>query len=261
MQTEEKGRPVTIEHTAMPKGTVLLLGARSDVARATARRYAAAGYAIQLAARDPERLAAEKTDLELRYRVPVTLLAFDALDVAGHGAFVAALPALPDVVVCAVGLLGKQAEDEQDIAAAITVMRSNFEGPASILGHLANAFAARRSGTIIGISSVAGDRGRATNYIYGSAKAGFSAFLSGLRNRMAGLGVHVITVSPGFIATRMTAGMDLPAKLTATPEEVAEAIFAAQEKRRNIVYVRPIWWLVMLIIRNIPEPVFKRLKI
>ena len=252
---------MTTQPTVTPKGTVLLLGARSDVARATARRYAAAGYAIQLAARDPERLAAEKTDLELRYRVPVSLLAFDALDVAGHGAFVAALPVLPDVVVCAVGLLGKQAEDEQDIAAAITVMRSNFEGPSSILGHLANAFAARRSGTIIGISSVAGDRGRATNYIYGSAKAGFTAFLSGLRNRMAGLGVHVITVSPGFIATRMTAGMDLPAKLTATPEEVAEAIFAAQEKRRNIVYVRPIWWLVMLIIRNIPEPVFKRLKI
>lgn len=244
-----------------PKGTVLLLGARSDVAHATARRYAAAGYAIQLAARDPERLAAEKTDLELRYRVPVALLPFDALDVAGHGAFVAGLPVLPDVVVCAVGLLGKQAEDEVTIANAITVMRSNYEGPASILSHLANAFAARRSGTLIGISSVAGDRGRATNYIYGSAKAGFTAFLSGLRNRMAGLGVHVITVSPGFIATRMTAGMDLPAKLTATPEEVAEAIFTAQEKRRNVVYVRPIWWLVMLVIRNIPEPIFKRLKI
>jgi hypothetical protein len=249
------------EPTVPPKGTVLLLGARSDVARATARRFAADGYAIQLAARDPDRLAAEKTDLELRYRLPVTLLAFDALDVAGHAEFVRTLPVLPDVVVCAVGLLGRQAEDEVDIAAAITVMRSNFEGPASILSHLANAFAARRSGTIIGISSVAGDRGRATNYIYGSAKAGFTAFLSGLRNRMARLGVHVVTVSPGFIATRMTAGMDLPAKLTASPDEVAEAIFKAQEKRRNTVYVRPIWWLVMLVIRNIPEPVFKRLRI
>jgi short-subunit dehydrogenase len=108
---------------------------------------------------------------------------------------------------------------------------------------------------------VAGDRGRASNYIYGSAKAGFTAFLSGLRNRMASLGVHVVTVSPGFIATRMTAGMDLPEKLTASPEEVAEAIFKATEKRRNTIYVRPIWWLVMLVIRNIPEPVFKRLKI
>ncbi len=247
--------------SVIPKGTVLLLGARSDVARATARRFAAEGYAIQLAARDPDRLAAEKTDIELRYRVPVTLLPFDALDVEGHAAFVAGLPVLPDIAVCAVGLLGKQAEDELDMTAAIAVMRSNYEGPASILGHLANAFAARRSGTIIGISSVAGDRGRATNYIYGSAKAGFTAYLSGLRNRLASLGVHVVTVSPGFIATRMTAGMDLPAKLTAAPEEVAEAIFNAQAKRRNIVYVRPVWWLVMLVIRNIPEPVFKRLKI
>ena len=124
-----------------------------------------------------------------------------------------------------------------------------------------SSFAARRSGTIIGISSVAGDRGRATNYIYGSAKAGFTAYLSGLRNRLAGQGVHVATISPGFIATRMTAGMDLPEKLTASPEEVAEAILAAQEKRRDVVYVRPIWRLVMMVIRSIPEPVFKRLKI
>ncbi|WP_343162801.1 SDR family oxidoreductase [Paragemmobacter kunshanensis] len=244
-----------------PKATVLLLGARSDVARATARRYAAAGYGILLAARDPERLQAEKTDLELRYRVPVTLLAFDALRIEDHAAFVAALPALPDVAISAIGLLGRQEADEADIPAAITVMRSNYEGPASILSHLANAFAARGSGTIIGISSVAGDRGRATNYIYGSAKAGFTAFLSGLRNRLAGRGVHVITVSPGFIATRMTAGMDLPEKLTASPDEVAEAIFKAQEKRRNVIYVRPIWRLIMLVIRSIPEPVFKRLKI
>lgn len=243
------------------RSTVLLLGARSDVARATARRFAAAGYAIQLAARDADRLAAEKTDLELRYRVPVTLHEFDALAVEGHGDFVTGLPVLPDCVICAVGLLGRQVADEADMASAITVMRSNYEGPASILGHFANAFAARRAGTIIGISSVAGDRGRATNYIYGSAKAGFTAYLSGLRNRLAGLGVHVATISPGFIATRMTAGMDLPEKLTASPEEVAEAILAAHEKRRNVVYVRPIWRLVMMVIRSIPEPVFKRLKI
>lgn len=140
-------------------------------------------------------------------------------------------------------------------------MRSNCEGPASILAVLANGFEARGGGTLVGISSVAGDRGRATNYIYGSAKAGFTAFLSGLRNRLAKRGVHVVTVLPGFVATQMTEGMDLPAKLTAEPSEVAEAIASAVESKKDVIYVRPIWRLIMMIIRTIPERVFKRMKI
>ncbi len=140
-------------------------------------------------------------------------------------------------------------------------MRSNYEGPASIFAVFANRFEERGQGTLVGISSVAGDRGRATNYVYGSAKAGFTAFLSGLRNRLAKTGVHVVTVLPGFVATQMTEGMDLPKKLTAEPEEVAEAIARAVSKKRNVIYVRSVWWLVMLIIRNIPEFVFKRLKL
>ncbi|MDE3123332.1 MAG: SDR family NAD(P)-dependent oxidoreductase, partial [Paracoccaceae bacterium] len=143
----------------------------------------------------------------------------------------------------------------------VRVMRTNFEGPAAILAAFANRFEARRSGTIVGISSVAGERGRATNYIYGSAKAGFTAFLSGLRNRLAGKGVHVVTVLPGFVATRMTAGMDLPAKLTAQPSEVGRAVLRAVKTRRNVIYVRPIWQVIMAVIRNIPEGVFKGMKI
>jgi short-subunit dehydrogenase len=119
----------------------------------------------------------------------------------------------------------------------------------------------RGSGTIIGISSVAGERGRASNYVYGAAKAGFTAFLSGLRNRLAAKGVRVITVKPGFVATRMTEGMKLPPRLTAQPEEVAAAILAATSRRFDVTYVRPIWWLIMAIIRLIPEPVFKKLKL
>jgi short-subunit dehydrogenase len=126
---------------------------------------------------------------------------------------------------------------------------------------LANGFEARGSGTLIGISSVAGDRGRATNYAYGAAKAGFTAWLSGLRNRLAKRGVHVMTVLPGFVETRMTAGMDLPAKLTAKPAEVADAIYRGTQSGRNVIYVKPVWALIMAIIRNIPERVFKRLKL
>jgi len=127
---------------------------------------------------------------------------------------------------------------------------------ATLIGRLA-----RGSGTLIGISSVAGDRGRATNYVYGSAKAGFTAFLSGLRNRLAKRGVHVMTVKPGFVATKMTEGMDLPDKLTADPDKLARSVLRAAKRRRNIIYVKPVWWLVMLIIRNIPEAIFKKLSI
>jgi short-subunit dehydrogenase len=140
-------------------------------------------------------------------------------------------------------------------------MRSNYEGPASIMAVLANRFEARGSGTLVGISSVAGNRGRASNYIYGSAKAGFTAFLSGLRSRLSRKGVHVVTVLPGFVATKMTDGMNLPAKLTATPEDCATAIERAVTRRRSIVYVKQIWWSVMFIIQLIPERYFKSMRI
>ena len=240
---------------------VLVLGARSDIGRAVAHAFAARGHPVQLAARDAGSLADDKADIALRHGVAVSLHEFDALDIGTHDAFVEALPELPQVAVCAVGMLGRQDENERDPAAAVRVMRSNFEGPASILAVLANRFEARGSGTLVGISSVAGERGRATNYVYGSAKAGFTAFLSGLRNRLAKRGVHVVTVLPGFVATRMTEGMDLPARLTAQSDEVAGAILRAVERKRDVIYVRPIWRLIMIIIRNIPERVFKGMKI
>jgi short-subunit dehydrogenase len=216
---------------------------------------------VQLAARDVARLEADKADIEVRYGVPVSLHLFDALATEKHAAFVDALPQLPEIAICVVGLMGQQAENERDVQKAATVIRSNFEGPASILAILANRFESRGHGSLVGVSSVAGDRGRATNYVYGSAKAGFTAFLSGLRNRLAKRNVHVVTVLPGFVATQMTEGMDLPARLTAQPREVAEAIRRAVERKTDVVYVRSVWRLIMAIIRNIPEPVFKRLKI
>jgi decaprenylphospho-beta-D-erythro-pentofuranosid-2-ulose 2-reductase len=240
------------------KTPVLILGAASGMARAIARSFAAEGHPIQLAARDVERLETDRDDLVTRYGVEVTLLEFDALDLDGHADFVAALPALPQVAVCAVGAMGTQEENAQDPVIGAAVMRANFEGPASILAHLANAMEARGSGTLVGISSVAGERGRASNYVYGSAKAGFTAFLSGLRNRLAKKGVHVVTVLPGFVATAMTEGMDLPARLTAEPEEVGAAVVKAVQKGRDVIYVRPIWRIVMAVIRNIPEPIFKK---
>ncbi|NDW01646.1 SDR family oxidoreductase [Salipiger sp. PrR002] len=245
--------------TSLPP--VLILGARSDIGLAVAHRFAAAGHPLQLAARHADTLEPERADLALRHGVSVTLHEFDALDTGGHGAFVEALPQLPGIAVCAVGLMGTQEHSAAEPEAAIAVLRSNFEGPAIILAHLANRFEARGSGTLVGISSVAGERGRATNYVYGAGKAGFTAFLSGLRNRLAGRGVQVLTVLPGFVATRMTEGMDLPQKLTAAPEEVAEAIFRGCSKGRDVIYVRPIWRVIMAVIRAIPERVFKKLSL
>jgi short-subunit dehydrogenase len=163
--------------------------------------------------------------------------------------------------VSAIGLLGDQARAEADPDHAATIMRSNFEGPALILGLFAERFLSRGSGTIVGISSVAGDRGRASNYVYGSAKAGFSVFLSGLRNRTAKRGVHVLTVKPGFVRTRMTEGKNLPRPVTAHPDEVAQAIWRGVSEQKDEIYVRPIWAVIMFIIRSLPESFFKKTSI
>lgn len=242
--------------------TLLVVGAGSDMARAAARAFAAQGWAVVLAGRQLAALEADATDLAIR--VPgaaASARALDILDTGSFDAFLDALPALPDAVLCAVGVLGDQGLAERDMDHAALVMRSNFEGPSLFLGRIAERFAARGSGTIVGISSVAGDRGRGSNYVYGAAKAGFSAFLSGLRNRLTKRGVHVVTVKPGFVRTRMTEGLRLPPLLTADAAEVGPRILGAVQGRRDVVYVRPVWRLVMLVIRSIPEPVFKRLSL
>ena len=242
----------------MDVSPVLILGARSDIGRAIARHYAQNGCAIVLAARQVNSLEADRMDLEVRYKIPVTLAEFDVTD-PDPDRFFATLEPKPRTVVMVVGLSGSQTAAESDDAVSVAIMRVNYLGPARFLLAAARAMEPR-GGCIIGVSSVAGDRGRRSNFVYGSAKAGFTAFLSGLRSRLLGK-VHVITIKPGFVATKMTAGMKLPAVLTAQPNEVAKAVFKAQEKGRDIVYVRSIWRLIMLIIRLIPERLFKRLSI
>jgi len=245
----------------LSKGTVLILGGRSDIGIAIAHRFALNGYSIQLAARNSRTLEVEKSDIELRHNVRVTLHEFDALDVSSHEAFIANLSLLPDIAICTVGLLGGQSESGYEPISAVKVMRTNYEGPANILGILANNFEKRGTGILVGISSVAGIRGRASNFVYGSAKAGFSVFLSGLRNRLAKKGIHVVTVLPGFVFTRMTDGMELPLKLTSQTEEVAKAVEKAIQKKQNIVYVKTVWMFIMIIIKHIPERIFKFMKL
>ncbi|WP_419655313.1 short chain dehydrogenase/reductase [Desulfosarcina variabilis str. Montpellier] len=245
----------------MTKDWVLILGANSDMARATARRFASAGYNIQLASRNIEELKKESEHIRVKYRVEVQEFFFDALNFDSHADFYTELKEKPSGVVVAFGILGDEKNARRDFPAAKTIIDTNYTGAVSILEIIAADFERRRWGFIVGISSVAGDRGRQSNYLYGSAKAGFSAYLGGLRHRLFAAGVSVLTVKPGFVHTKMTRDLDLPEKLTATPEEVAEKIFSGVEKKKSTVYVKPVWMLIMSIIIHLPEWIFKRTKL
>jgi decaprenylphospho-beta-D-erythro-pentofuranosid-2-ulose 2-reductase len=241
--------------------TALILGASSDIAVAIARKFANGGYDIQLAARNPSKLNALQSDLTIRYGIRATVHAFDAEQPAQHPAFFDTLAPKPDVTICVFGYLGAQQQAESDWKECERIIMVNYTGAVSILNIVAEHYASTGKGTITGISSVAGERGRMSNYFYGSAKAGFTAYLSGLRNRLYHKGAHVLTVQPGFVYTRMTEGMPLPKPLTATPELVATAVYDATLKKKNVIFVKWMWRWIMLIIRNIPESVFKKMKL
>jgi len=245
-----------------PSKTLLLVGGTSDIGRATALNYAKAGWRVLLAARHKDEARRNADDIAARTGAEVTTSQFDILETDQFERFLDELGSLPDTVVCVVGELGDQVRGQSDPAHAALLIRTNFEGPALFLGVVAERFLARGYGTIVGVSSVAGDRGRASNYLYGAAKAGFTAFLSGLRNRTASKGLRVVTVKPGFVRTRMTAGMKLPPLLTAEPEEVGRAIFEAAEKGGgDVIYVRRVWRPMMMLVGSIPERIFKRLRL
>lgn len=240
---------------------LLIIGARSDIAKACAREYAKNGYDLYLAARNADELSAFARDVTTRTQQSVKLLELDILDYQSHQRFYDSMEEKPLGVISAVGYLGKQEQAQSDFEEAQKIMGTNYTGVVSLINIIANDFERRRSGFIVGISSVAGDRGRKSNYLYGSAKAAFTAYLSGLRNRLYEAQVHVLTVKPGFVATKMTEGMDLPEKLTAQPDEVASDIFQAQQKGKNVLYTKWIWRWVMMVIKMIPEWKFKGMSV
>jgi decaprenylphospho-beta-D-erythro-pentofuranosid-2-ulose 2-reductase len=240
---------------------VLILGASSDVAIACAHEFARHGYNLFLAGRDITDLGNRATDIQIRFKVSASPVFFDALDFDQHEAIYKSLSPRPAITICVFGLLGNQAISEQRWEQCLKVINSNFTGAVSILNCVANDYETNEvSGVIVGVSSVAGERGRKSNYIYGSSKSAFTAYLSGLRNRLAKSGkVHVVTVKPGFIYTKMTEGLPLPRLITATPDRVGRSIFAAVKGRKNVVYVLPVWRLIMFVIKAIPERFFKKL--
>ncbi len=241
--------------------TALILGASSDIGLAIARKFAQEGYDIQLGTRDPAAISSTQSDLSIRFNIRCSLHQFDADRTASHEFFFTQLNPSPEITVYCIGYMSQGKEMEDSWEETEKIISANYTGAVSILNIVSRKYASQKKGTIVGISSVAGERGRQSNFIYGSAKAGFSTYLSGLRNWLYPFGVHVITVKPGFVYTKMTENLDLPSLLTASPEEVGRAVYSASLKKKNTVYVKAIWRWIMLIIKFVPEPVFKKLKL
>ena len=244
----------------LPK-RVLVLGATSAIAQAWMRLLAPSSARFFLVARNAERLESVAKDLIARGASAVYAETAD-LDQTGHhpALLQRAVDSLQglDCALIAQGILGDQAACERDFAAAAASLQTNFLSAASLATWLANYFAAQSTGTIAVISSVAGDRGRKSNYVYGSAKAGLNAFLDGVRNRVDREGVQVLTIRPGFVATPMTAHL-AQGPLFATPEKVARDILKAIQTRRDVLYTPWFWGPIMAIVRAIPAWKFKRM--
>ncbi len=238
---------------------LLIIGAKSDIAKELAKEYSHRGYDLFLAARKSKELQEFAKDLSIRTQRDIKLMELDILRFESHRSFYNSLPHKPFGVISAVGYLGDQKKGESDFREARKIIDTNYTGVVSLLNIIADDFSKRGSGFIVGISSVAGDRGRKKNQLYGSAKAGLSAYLSGLRNRLHDSKVHVLTVKPGFVATKMTEGMDLPSSLTARPSETAKDIYKAQKKGKNVIYTKWIWCWIMMIVNRIPERIFKKM--
>jgi short-subunit dehydrogenase len=242
---------------------ILILGASSALAHETAKCLARDGAEFVLVARSIYKLRTIQGDLLVRGAKSVEIIEADLADTARHQEIVeSALKPFSglDVALLAYGTLGDQKQDEQSLDATVHEFTTNATSVIALLTLLANYFAAQKSGCLAVISSVAGDRGRQSNYIYGAAKAAVTTFLSGLRNRLASAGVTVITIKPGTVDTPMTAHMR-KGLLFARAEAVGRRIAVAIKKKQEVVYVPGYWRPIMWVIKSIPEPVFKKLNI
>ncbi|MCF6445009.1 SDR family NAD(P)-dependent oxidoreductase [Nereida sp. MMG025] len=242
--------------------TWIILGATSSMARAMARRLADDGKGLILAARDMKDVQATAADCAARGAALAEAVAFDARDPKSFEAIIDRAAREDGMVSCAVfvGSMPDQADISADPSLVDGTVMDSFTGPARFLERLAPLMEERGGGTVVGVGSVAGDRGRVGNYVYGAAKAGFHTYMSGLRNRLTRAGAHAVTVKPGFVDTAMTWGLE-GMFLVASPDDVARDILRGVEKKKNVVYTPFFWRYIMRIIKSVPEPIFKKLSI
>jgi short-subunit dehydrogenase len=245
---------------------VLVIGATSSIAQAFCDLLAARGCSLVLAGRNQEELAKGAADLRLRYQTSIFTEHFDALDFESHRAFFGRCAehlggSLDGIVLCH-GHLPDQAQTQTDFAEARRTIDINFTSAVSLLSLAANHLEQQRRGYLAAISSIAGDRGRQSNYTYGAAKAALTVYLQGLRNRLFHVGVRVLTIKPGFTDTPMTRGRLNPnSRLVSSPKRIAWDIDRALRQHRNVLYTPRFWRLIMALVRLIPETVFMRLKL
>ena len=249
---------------------LLIIGASSAIARACCRQWLTEAVgkgepvSFFLAGRSAEKLEQTAADLLARGAHSVVYHVADLADTDAHGDLLDAvrhkLESI-DAVLMAHGTLPDQEACERDASVALHEFENNATSFIALLTRLAQRLELQGRGTLAVITSVAGDRGRASNYLYGSAKAAVSTFCEGLRARLFKSGVHVMDIRPGFVDTPMTEALDLPRMLVATPEKVAKRIVRGVERKRDVLYVPAFWALIMLVIRSIPRPIFKRLSL
>ncbi len=242
--------------------TWLIIGASSAMARAFARRQATKGHSIVLAGRDVDDLTAMSNDLSARGADATEIITLDLETLAGRDEILARAQSGEGILNVALfaGAMPPQTDVEQNPDLMERVTSVNYSGPAKILLDLATVLEANGAGSVVIVGSVAGDRGRLSNYAYGSAKAGMHAFAAGLRNRLGRSGVNVLTVKPGFVDTEMTYGLD-GMFLVSSPDAVAKDIDKALRKGWSVLYTPWFWMLIMTIIRLVPERIFRKLSI
>ncbi|EDY17261.1 short-chain dehydrogenase/reductase SDR [Chthoniobacter flavus Ellin428] len=243
---------------------VLIIGATSAIAQAVARQFAERGANLVLWARSAEKMGIVASDLRTRYQAKVVIEAFDFVDFSHHAPAldraIAAHGELHAAILCH-GSLGDQAASQADFSVTDQELLTNCRSALSFLTLLANRFEQQGHGTIAVISSVAGDRGRQSNYVYGTAKAALNTFAQGLRNRLYSKGVHVLTVKPGFVDTPHDRSPAKRARSSPPPDRVARDIIRAIDREQCVLYTPWFWRWIMLIINLIPEPIFRKLKL
>lgn len=242
---------------------ILIIGATSAIAQETAKLFAAHGDRLILVARNEEKLRVIATDLSVRGASKVEFFAVDLNNFDQHKTVVKRATELLgglDTILIAHGTLGNQRACEQSFALAEQEFKTNFLSVVSLLTQIANQLEQQKHGCIVVISSVAGDRGRQSNYIYGTAKGAVNLFLQGLRNRLYKSGVSVITIKPGFVDTPMTAEIK-KSSLFVSPNVIAKGIYKAIIKKNDVVYLPWFWWGFMMMIKLIPERIFKRMEL
>jgi len=241
----------------------LIIGATSGIASQVIRLLAHKKKRLILSGRDMAQIEKIAKDTEIRYNTEVKTKLFNALDFDSHSDFIHEIEeSFGKIygVIWAVGVLGQQDKLENDFKAAKLDHDINYTAAMSFLGEIANYMERRKTGHIVVLGSVAGDRGKASNYIYGAAKAALNTFLQGLRQRLAPAGVKVLTVKPGPVRTRMTDGLEkLP--LLANPQDVAKDIVRAIERGSEVLYTPLIWRLIMILIRHVPEKIYKKISL